>query len=471
MLLEHHELCIEDAVQTMDGTVTLRVTEGVGHLVRLVYEGSAVVTLSWQARWARAALLRADYLELDATYRAGRPYLAIVPTAVIRNAGLPLGLVLTPSERAASYDLFWDDMGLSPEEKRDHVFARPLLSDGGQALRAYGRRHVRHFTCMRHIRERMGSRTYVAILARRLMFAGCEEHYSRLREQCIISLQFAMRAGIVAEEGGQLFCRTFGLVIGAGGLVISGPSDPFRAEAIWGDRAAAGVSTCSNHVEGLHSRLNAATGGIRLPHRRMKEIVDALTAKAAEFRSEALRSPRRKFNELREAARAARLDPTRDSCNCGWGGIYTARFALARFPCVHTVLSWGPLVVPPMDWTPDFLGPQDEATISVAGCEGAPWPFPGDGADADGEGFRQEVAGSETETEVCATLNDGASFARMVWRDMRAVRPGSIGAFVSFEQFLLQFGAFAAHAQGVERPDLFDRATRAAFEIHLWLQA
>jgi hypothetical protein len=58
----------------------------------------------------------------------------------------------------------------------------------------------------------------------------------------------------------------------------------------------------------------------------------------------------------------------------------------------------------------------------------------------------------------------------MVWRDMRAVRPGSIGAFVSFEQFLVQFGAVAAHAQGVQSPDLFDRGTRAAFEVHLWLK-
>jgi hypothetical protein len=88
--------------------------------------------LSWVARWARPALVRADYFELGATYQAGRPYAAIVPTAVIRNAGVPLGLVLTPTERAASYELFWDDMGLSPEEKCDLVFSKPLLSEGAR---------------------------------------------------------------------------------------------------------------------------------------------------------------------------------------------------------------------------------------------------------------------------------------------------------------------------------------------------
>jgi hypothetical protein len=411
-------------------------------------------------------------LELDATYQAGRPYAAIVPTAVIRNAGLPLGLVLTPTERAASYELFWDDMDLSAEEKRELVFSKALLSDGGQALRAYGQRHVRHFTCMRHVLERLDSRTYVAMLARRLMFAGCERDYSLLRAHCIISLQLAMRAGIVTDDGAGLFCRTFGLTIGAGGVLCSSSSDMFRAEVIWGERAAAGVSTCSNHVEWLHSQLNAATGGIRLPHRRLKEIVDVLTAKAAEFRSEGLRPPRRKFRELREAARAAGMDATRDSCDCGWGQIYARRFGLARFPCLHTVLSWGPLVLPPMDLVPDFSGPMEEATISVADYQGPPWPFPGDETDGDQDGdlLRPAVDGSETETELYGMLNDGAAFARMLWRDMRAVRPGSIGAFVSFESFLLQFGAFAAYAQGVETPNLSDSATRAAFEVHVWLQ-
>jgi hypothetical protein len=312
------------------------------------------------------------------------------------------------------------------------------------------------------------------MLARRLMFAGCEQEYSRLRDHCIVSLELAMRAGIVTDDGARLFCRTFGLTVGAGGVVASGPSDLFRAEAICGERAAAGVSTCSNHVEGLHSQLNAARGGLRLPHRRLKEIVDVLTAKAVEFRGEPIRSPKRKSRELREAARAAGMDPTRDSCDCGWGPIYAARFGLDRFPCVHTVLSWGPLVLPRMNWAPDFSAPMEEAHISITEYQGAPWPFPGDGADGDQDGdvLRQSVDGSEmqTETELCATLNDGASFARMLWRDLWVVRPESMGFFISFERFLLEFGAFAAHAQGVQKPDLCDSATRAAFEVHMWLR-
>jgi hypothetical protein len=172
-LMVRHEFLVEDRIRSVNGIVTWHVVQGVTHLMRLVCEGSAVVGLWWQARWAREALLGADYLELDAMFRAGHPYAAIVPTAIIRNFGLPLGLVLTPTELAASYEMFWADMGLSPEAMRAYVFSKALLSDGGQALRAYGRGHARHFTCMRHVLERMGSRTYVAVLARRLITRGC----------------------------------------------------------------------------------------------------------------------------------------------------------------------------------------------------------------------------------------------------------------------------------------------------------
>jgi hypothetical protein len=467
IVMSRHEISAEDAIRTVSGTVTLHVVAAVEHLVRLVYEGSAVVGLSWEASWAREGLSRADYVELDGTFRAGHPYAAIVPTAVIRNCGLPLGLVLTPTERAASYDMLWRDMGLSPEELRDLVFSKPLLSDGGQALTAYGRRHVRHYRCMRHTLERMGSHTYVAALARRLMFAGSEMHYGRLRAQAVVSLQLAIRAGIVAAPGPDLFCRTFGVSVTADGLLVLEPFDPFRAEAIWGDRSHPGVSTCSNHIEGLHARLNQATRGVRLVHRRFKEIVDALTAKAADFKTEALCSPRRKFKELQDRARATGMDPARDSCQCGWGEVYARRFGLPRFPCLHTVLSWGKLVIPPMEWGPDVSAGEDVSTVRVRPYDGPLWPFPDETGPDAGDQPPIVPDGSETDIEVSSVLDDGASFARLIWHDVHRLRAGSLG-FLTFDQFLLRFGACAVHLQGVDHPDLTDVATRAAFEVQVW---
>jgi hypothetical protein len=49
------------------------------------------------------------------------------------------------------------------------------------------------------------------------MFAPSEAHYARLRAQAVISLQFAIRAGIVTGEGADLFCNTFRISVTAKG--------------------------------------------------------------------------------------------------------------------------------------------------------------------------------------------------------------------------------------------------------------
>jgi hypothetical protein len=77
--------------------------------------------------------------------------------------------------------------------------------------------------------------------------------------------------------------------------------------------------------------------------------------------------------------------------------------------------------------------------------------------------------GSDTNVEVASSLSDGVSFARLVWHDTRDWRPRSLTGFVSFDEFLLRFGAFAAHYQGSGQPDLTDLGTRAAFEVQVWM--
>jgi hypothetical protein len=261
-----------------------------------------------------------------------------VPTAVINNCGVPLGLVLTPTERAASYQVLWDEMELDADGLAG-VFEKAPLSDGGTGLQAYGRRHARHYGCFRHLLEGLGSRTFVAILARRLMFTARGENYARMRAQAAMSLGLAVGTGIITVRGAEKFCAMFGLSDMGDGTFGLLDQDPFRLQALWGGMAESGVATCSNHVEGLHSNLNRCVASTRLLHRRIRQIIDALTLKAEKFREQAMRSARAKFSALLAKAMAREVHCSASGvCDCGWGEIYAARFGLARFPCVHLVL-------------------------------------------------------------------------------------------------------------------------------------
>jgi hypothetical protein len=109
-------------------------------------QGQEIVTFTWVAPWVRTILNSGliQYFELDASFYAIRPYAYIIPFAVIANDGIPLGLVISPTEREESDRLFDDALllfGMGP----GLVARGPILSDQRAALNAYCR--IRYLCC------------------------------------------------------------------------------------------------------------------------------------------------------------------------------------------------------------------------------------------------------------------------------------------------------------------------------------
>jgi hypothetical protein len=106
----------ENALESIPGIVMIHVVPQKVSVFPLVYGGVSVVILCWATRWARKRMRRADYYELDASFRAARGYAFVIVMAVISNCDLSLGLVLTPTKRTVSYELFWIQLDLSQKE-------------------------------------------------------------------------------------------------------------------------------------------------------------------------------------------------------------------------------------------------------------------------------------------------------------------------------------------------------------------
>jgi hypothetical protein len=430
---------------------------------------------------------RTHYYQLDASFRAMDPYVIVVPLAIINNFGVPLGLVVTPTERSGSFSLFWTEMQLSHEDLAQLVFGKPLLSDSGTSLIAYGASHIRHYLCFRHILERLGSRTYVAILARRLMFCANREHYAAMREQSRASLEVALHENLVTPQGCALFSRTFGFTVAPDSVVSIVTPDPFESQALWGTRGDDGVSTCSNHIEGLHGRLNHSVAARRVLalHRRFQCIVDHLTIKTQETRLFMLRSPRRKWDELVRLAKEQKQNPERKECDCGWGRVYSQRFGIPEFPCVHTILSRPPFDPAPGDWQPQTRGP----TIPViekeyvgpswpcAGARGGNWETleptaPETRNENDNQEDPEEQIRIETEEEVDLEIADDAhvsGFLRNLWRELMRLDPDR-AAQSTLSDIAYEFGVFDVNHHAPGPPNPKDPYTRAAFEIRVLFQ-
>jgi hypothetical protein len=78
--------------------------------------------------WAPDQFRGAQFIELDASFRAVRPYVYCVALGIRCNESFPLALVVAPTESAELYNLFFNSMvryGLDPAE----LHGKPYLTD------------------------------------------------------------------------------------------------------------------------------------------------------------------------------------------------------------------------------------------------------------------------------------------------------------------------------------------------------
>jgi hypothetical protein len=261
----------------------------------LMFHGYVVHSMRWIAPWAVGAIRGADCYELDASFRAIKPYVYAVPSIVSQNVGIPLGLVLGPSESSEMFTVFAEGL-IEQGVGREELSALPLLSDEGTALLAYGRIwHEIHRTCFRHWLEGLGSKALPPMLARRLLFARTRAAFLEILPQTLSDFAAGCRANEITEAGQKKFAAIFGIHLPL-------PDDPlvvpiidlavFERQALWGVRGSKGVSTCSNHVEGLHGRLNRATRPYRGTLTRLAAVLELLTQKADDWRKNVVRAQR-----------------------------------------------------------------------------------------------------------------------------------------------------------------------------------
>jgi hypothetical protein len=212
-----NDSALDDILAGLRGTFRLQLSPEPCTDSPLSYRGREIVSLTWLAPWAICALRQADYVELDCSFKALKPYVYSIPLAVKANSGIPLGIVMAPSERQAVFSLFADVLAEKGFSRRD-LFELPLLSDAGTALRSYAEGnaeregyHRHHYLCHRHLLESIGSGTIVALIARRLIFTTTEAAFKDIYPQTIADFVLGCRQNLISAPGRRKFAELFGV--------------------------------------------------------------------------------------------------------------------------------------------------------------------------------------------------------------------------------------------------------------------
>jgi hypothetical protein len=401
-------------INELHGHIVLEVT--VDKLVSIfLYAQQGIVTLCWVASWAIACLQTCQYYELDCSFQVLYPYVYCIPMAVSANVGIPLGIVVAPTERQEVFDLFARRL-IEGGLPLDQFNKLPLLSDDGTALRAYGARHGKHFLCYRHLLESLGSRTLAAVLARRLLFTKTRATFDAIVGQTLSDFGLGCREGLITEKGKRKFCRIFGVSFtddaAATDPIIS--VECFESQALWGERGRLGVACCTNHIEGLHGRLNQKAKPYRNVTRKFKKITDVITASADKWAQKVTMGRREAIRRLKRMLETRSLGEVESPCGvlCDQGAILSARLGM-EIPCIHTA-SQTAIGMPDII---QFALPEVGPHVQIRNFQ-ENWPF---GLTKCKSRFPAEDNSEEVDQSV---NSQDVRFINRVYRDLQQLHPG-----------------------------------------------
>ena len=192
------------------------------------------------------------------------------------------------------------------------------------------------FLCYRHIIEKIGSGTFIAQIVRRLLFLPKIENYQSELIQAISDINELIKNQEISTKKIKQISNIFNLAIKDNFLQIPLVCD--HENGIW-KRQKFGVSTCSNHIESLHKTLNVISYNLSNIHRRFDGVIKKILNIYTDFPQKSRIQAYKLLNRLRHKAAQDNIKQV-ITCNCGWGEIYSNRFGIPNFPCLHTILGF-----------------------------------------------------------------------------------------------------------------------------------
>jgi ubiquitin C-terminal hydrolase len=328
---DEHTENLTDFIDGLPGYKVVRLARNKTTKFRYRYQGEErdIVAITWIPPWAQNVWNLGTYEELDCSFYLVRPFVFCVPQVIISNEAVPIGFILTPTERTTTYRWFHTDLARA---NRAVSLKSPytILSDEGPGLCSFGaaqkkKAKWKHFFCHRHLITKFRAGSWLRMLATQILRLQTKAEYDEFRP---IFLEIALGwflEGTVRWHDLVTFHRLF--------------KKQFR-HGIW-LREDGGVGTCSNHAEGFHGVVKSKAKAKKLKSlvRRARELVEAINEKVRSYQTNPRGQLLHTINELIRFR-----DATGSTCNLSecvdYSRIMAKRFGTGTFPCRHTADHW-----------------------------------------------------------------------------------------------------------------------------------
>lgn len=299
----------------------------------LIYNNKSVQCLVWIPSYIKDYISIGSYIQIDASFYALHPYVYSIPLLIYNNSSIPLGIVMGPSESEKLYDLIYQCIEKILGRKINNI---PILSDEGTAIASFAsNRNIDQYLCYRHLIEKIGSRTYIAQIVRRLLFIPTIDKYEIELVQAIAEVNCLIKNNDINYKTAKQFTKIFSLNLDNNNMIQFYSSN--HPNGLW-NRQLIGISTCSNHIESLHKALNTLTASSKNIYKRTNIVISKLEDMINNFEVNSRRQAVKLLEYMNKKAEEMEIPQYKQCpCNCGWGEVYSNRFGISNFPCVHTI--------------------------------------------------------------------------------------------------------------------------------------
>jgi hypothetical protein len=473
MLTQSHTNSLDALISHTPGFWHLRVRDPTPNAA-LLYHEMEIVQISFIHPRALSLFREAQSVQLDASFDSLKPFIYSVALALVFNNALPLGLQLSPTERMEHYATFYTHLlYLLLQEYADEaeplLQSKPVLSDEGSGLKSFCLTYqLEQFNCYRHLIESFGSSTFVAIIVQRLLFTSSIGEYHEELPQALSDLKEIHGRGKITEQQNRKLCTLFLFQFSNDQFVPIDPDRPDFPQALW-NRTNSGVSTFSNHVERIHRSCNKVTRNFSNLVRRIEQVLSVLQTKWRKVREAPHKQSKFTFQSLKKQAAKLQLRavPECPNATCNWAEIYSRRFGVDEFPCLHNCLT---KTIEEMTFPilSDFHSSTDESIVHVE--EGvADWAFRGENLQIEPASavLLTEIDEISNRDEALPLLKESDRFIYRLARELMAIRHLDESLYIGLLLDVKRDWTIFVERNQIDEGNL---SARSFFRLNLWSQ-
>lgn len=327
-----------------------------GFLFQIEDSQTILKSLIWIMPWAVRIIDKIHYIELDASYKAVRPYYYCVYHGVYFNSSIPFALSIYPSESEELFELLF--IGLDKFKLNSKPFeSKQVLSDMGPAIISFSKNHFySNNFCHRHIIERFGANCGMGFWVAKILQSKTYYEYLMIREEILAELY---EYETIIDNSPLIDQNRFDKILdlkimlalpedieeGRFGADIIESNYYFTKWANW-ERRKHHMPRCSNHCEGLHGNVNnlLPKTGIFSMKTGFSKIADYILNYLNRRKDIYGDSFKKKHIKIIEKVRTILKNGPNSYLKCGQqkcdceDDLYNSSIYGVNFPCVHTIL-------------------------------------------------------------------------------------------------------------------------------------